>query len=731
MPMLPEITSTRKWLLLAAIFLVLSIMGAFIILDPVSSSCPLLSDSILEYQKYLKEYYGEYDYPLYSKPVFSTNENRPKQPINIVLFLKEKNETDSSYIELQQLLTNGSVNELKKLKQSIRVDQIGSRNGKNKAAKFVLIEGGPGMGKSTLCWQLCRLWREGKLQWDLMVIVELRDESTRRASSLYDLLYHPDDETRLAIEQDIKKREGEGLLIFLDGYDELSNEQQNELSLVHKILTNKLLRKATVVVTSRPHAIERLPSQFKQGLNQHIAIAGFNETDIHAYTTLACKDNQDLLEDLRSYVDSHPFILSVMYNPLHCSIVTELYIQYWQNGPRRGFAPQTLTELYNALLLNILRRYLPSNQTQNFHDLSDLSQDVYTNLMQLAEVAAQGLQKRQFMFTNLSCASLGLMKSVRKLYDIRAKQPAVHTFLHLTLQEYLAALYWSEYRDRQPKTFLDSEIRNCMSIKMPNSELHRPFCLFFAGLTKKKIDIEQTKQMKYFFIPQMCEMLFEAQSSDLLFNGSTVMLPATNTGNFSQQFVNDLIEAPLTSFATAYCFVRNSDSTSTWILTINERNHLQRLADGMHSAYRDETWKEKDTPSLRLHLTHNINDILEVFPRLYPFTKSITQLNLSGDLNEKGTLIMKKLSYYCPKLASLLITRKSFRPDVFQLPKDMDLTRVTVFLPSDEKLLHNLHLYQAVTELRIWAERRYVCCFNYKRSLFLYGVIELKTQSYV
>ena len=70
------------------------------------------------------------------------------------------------------------------------MDQIGSRNGKIKLAKFVLIEGGPGMGKSTLCWQLCRLWREGKLQWDLMVIVELRDESTRRASSLYDLLYH-------------------------------------------------------------------------------------------------------------------------------------------------------------------------------------------------------------------------------------------------------------------------------------------------------------------------------------------------------------------------------------------------------------------------------------------------------------------------------------------------------------------------------------------------------------
>ena len=120
-----------------------------------------------------------------------------------------------NYIELQQLLTNGSVNELQKQKQCIRMDQIGSRNGKIKLAKFVLIEGGPGMGKSTLCWQLCRLWREGKLQWDLMVIVELRDESTRRASSLYDLLYHLDEETRLAMNRTLRNEKERDYSYFL------------------------------------------------------------------------------------------------------------------------------------------------------------------------------------------------------------------------------------------------------------------------------------------------------------------------------------------------------------------------------------------------------------------------------------------------------------------------------------------------------------------------------------
>ena len=454
---------TRKWvwLILPALILVLAILSAFIISaytyhstlsDAQHLSRPPLPYSLIKYKRYLKHYYSDH-YPLYSKPMFSTN--RPERLINLVHVRKEKNENDMSFIQHQELLSDGSVSEIQKRKASVKINEVGSLNGGKKVAKFVLIEGGPGMGKSTLCWQLCRLWREGKLQWDLMVIVELRDESTRRASNLYDLLYHPDEENRRAIARDIEKREGEGLLIFLDGYDQLSDEQQNELSVIQKILRNRLLRKATVVVTSRPHATANLPPQFKQGLDQHIEITGFNETDIQTYITLSCGDNQHLLETFRSYVDSHPFILSVMYNPLHCSIVTELYIQYWQNG-RKGFAPQNLTELYDCFLLNLLTPRLQASNTK-LNKLSDLPQDVYKNLMELAELAARGLKQKIYIFNDVPHDNLGLMVPVKKL-DIRPDQPVSYTFLHFTLQEHLAALYWSQYPDQQPKEFLNERI---------------------------------------------------------------------------------------------------------------------------------------------------------------------------------------------------------------------------------------------------------------------------------
>ena len=286
------------------------------------------------------------------------------------------------------------------------------------------------------------------------------------------------------------------------------------------------------------------------------------------------------------------------------------------------------------------------------------------------------------------------------------------TFLHLTVQEYLAALYWSRYpADQQPKRFLDSQIIKCLSFNSLNSlqhEKHRPFCLFFAGLANIKdyVDLNKINKTifidnKHFAIPQMCELLFEAQSTDP-FSSSSFKMP---NSDFYYDYMN-ILSAPLESFTLAYCFIKNSINTTTWSFTITEKEQLQQLADGMHSISSSD-WDERNGPIVRMHLTRNVNDILEVFPSLYPFTKSITVLNLSGDLNDKGVDIMKKLSYYCPRLTSLLITRNSSRPSftkMFQLPPEVDLTNVTLYIPYDDVLLDNLHQYQAMNELHLYPD---------------------------
>ena len=113
-----------------------------------------------------------------------------------------------------------------------------------------------------------------------------------------------------------------------------------------------------IMVTSRPLATGRLPDEFKQSADlQHIEVMGFRREDIDDFITAACQDKEDMLKAFQSYLSYHPFVYSAMYNPLHCAIISELYIIHWKKGDK-GFAPRTLTELYVSFTMFFFHLYL-------------------------------------------------------------------------------------------------------------------------------------------------------------------------------------------------------------------------------------------------------------------------------------------------------------------------------------------------------------------------------------
>ena len=693
----------------------------FIILATNHSSLP---DSLLQYQVYLHDEYHRDIYPKYTKPSDFLAVNRPEHPINLVLVHKEK-QIIETHTHNQQLkfAFHGKVDEIQKQKTPIKTEEIGFtvKTNVHVAAHFVLIEGSAGIGKSTLCWQLCRLWLEGKLQheWDLMVLVEIRNEDTRKAISIYDLLYHPDDRIRQSIAQEIQKRQGKGLMIIFDGYDELSDDQRNEFSLVQQILSNQALDKATIVVTSRPIATRGLPTKFKEKMDQHIEIAGFNETDIQTYITLACKDNIEMLHSLNSYVSSRPIILSVMYNPLHCKIVTELYIQYWI-GEEKLFAPNTLTELYTALVLNLLKRSLPLNQSSsNIEELADLPTHVYNDLMQLAELAARGLESSQYIYDNIPCNTLGLIVSVRQLVDIRPKK-AAYMFLHLTLQEYLSALYWSQQPQKQQNKFLHGinfqVIMKAHSLginyydRLNATSFHWPHLLFLAGLTELspfplQVIMPESDSKKNIVIGPICQLLFEAQSpqkvSDLLSHSRIVVDAFSYKSNTFDWFV------------IGYC-IANSNKKSSWIVRVNSPQYLQLLSNGLHYSNSNISL---DLSGLSINMYIYISrsamcspaKYSTLFSQLYPFTKAISQLSLvfrSGyeaySVDESCFHVFQNLSYYCPYLKSLsLEIYESFvLKNPLDIPKETMVTTMLKFSHSSV-VLESPNPFKSLSEIRL------------------------------
>ena len=141
--------------------------------------------------------------------------------------------------------------------------------------------------------------------------------------------------------------------MILDGYDELPSELQiGDHSILAGIIKGRELPKLTVLVTSRPSANRNLYQLCKgQEKCQYVEVVGFGEKEIQEYVERSLKHNSGLMEGFQSYLEHHPHIHSLMYVPINCAIVVELFREY------KGKTPQTLTEVYIALTSTLLKRH--------------------------------------------------------------------------------------------------------------------------------------------------------------------------------------------------------------------------------------------------------------------------------------------------------------------------------------------------------------------------------------
>ena len=177
----------------------------------------------------------------------------------------------------------------------------------------------------------------------------------------------------------------------------------------------------------------------------------------------------------------HPQIRIGMYIPLNSAIVVAMY----QESQESGCAlPTTLTELYTAMAQTLLLQYLrgqPKYETSTMKTYIDLPPAVYTKFFEVCKLAYRGIvgtsDHVQLIFTGLPSdfGSLGLMDSVTELYVTQGAVSS-HNFLHLTLQEYFAAVHISTLSP---------------AVQLEHFQRHKEGRLtvvlrFLAGLTKLK-----------------------------------------------------------------------------------------------------------------------------------------------------------------------------------------------------------------------------------------------------
>ena len=500
-------------------------------------------------------------------------------------------------------------------KHPMEFHQIAKKLDDGSWPKLILVEGAPGVGKSTFAWKLCRKWSKGKIlsQYKLVVLLRLRDKRVREAKTLYDLIYYDDPEEQKLIVKKIVKSKGKETLLLFEGYDELPAKiQKDKYSILLQIISGRCVPEATVLVTSRHSASGFLRNKYWRRISQHIEILGFTKENIQTYINENVKDNEER-QGLERYLSCYPHIRTMMYVPLNSVIVVEVYHQcYDKDKP----APKTMTELYTSLVRTLLIRYLSDNcsykHCTKIIEFTDLPDEVYEQLQQICKTAYRGVANGQeLIFYDLpdDFETLGLMQEVHELY-VDKGDCVSYNFLHLTIQEYLAAVHLS----MQP---MDVQIQHFKEKKTESSFVM--VLRFLSGLTKfhnyPQQDLAlilESQGYRYGQSGLNFHWLFEAQNVEYI---SSVLK--------KDVFSVDRLSTPFEAYALGYCVAH---SNLQW------KSHLSldsTMSDMLIRGLQAEETQCKGTLDLReLEICLNKDNLK---PTTLRFLGEITKITVKGN----------------------------------------------------------------------------------------------------
>ena len=418
--------------------------------------------------------------------------------------------------------------EKKRLKRTpIAYADLFKVEGKKKTLRKVLIEGDAGIGKTTLCTTISEDWANDKLfqRFRLLLLLPLREKKVAKASSLLELLklFHSSENLCTSVAHFIEEEDGENTLIVADGWDELGVPNRNKDTFLYKLLFGKIFPFMSVLVTSRYSAstsLHNLPH-----IDRFVEIRGFNKENVAAFIESEFSNDRVIGQNLLKKLENSPLIGSVCSVPLCCIIICHLWRTLQED------LPTTMTELYTKITLNILIRNVrksfsedDDSLTQSFFNFDSLPEDLKQSWNLLCEFAFLTITKDQIVFSRDELANFwphnstivenifrfGLLQSVQSIFDVGCGT-SFH-FLHLTFQEFLAALHLS----KQP---FETKVQVCNKYAKVNR--FDMVVRFLFGITaqrpcsKEGIDKLLTS-ISYSCTPwTICHSLFEADHTNL------------------------------------------------------------------------------------------------------------------------------------------------------------------------------------------------------------------------
>ncbi|XP_023821848.1 protein NLRC3-like [Oryzias latipes] len=353
--------------------------------------------------------------------------------------------------------------------------------------KLVLTIGVAGIGKTFSVQKFILDWAEGLENQDISAVVPLsfremnliRDEQ----HSLLTLIqrFHPTFQKIPAEQLSVCK-----LLFIFDGLDEsrLSLDFNNsqvvsdvtQKSSINVLLTNliqgRLLPSALVWITSRPAAANQIPPSCVSRVTE---VRGFTDSQKEEYFRRRFSD-EDLSSRIISHIKASKSLFIMCGVPVFCWI-TAVVLENMLTTEKRKELPTTMTDMYSHFLMVQTKRKKNKYQQEHEENPQELTEVDMEVLLKLGRLAFEHLEKGNIMFYQEDLEQCGLDVTEASLYsgvcteifrrDCEIFQKPVYSFVHLSVQEFLAAVYMIHcYNNKKTEV-----VENFLLDKSENSSL--------------------------------------------------------------------------------------------------------------------------------------------------------------------------------------------------------------------------------------------------------------------
>ncbi|XP_062311533.1 NACHT, LRR and PYD domains-containing protein 12-like isoform X8 [Osmerus eperlanus] len=359
--------------------------------------------------------------------------------------------------------------------------------------KIVLTKGIAGIGKTISVHMFILDWAEEKSNQDIdfIFVLPFRELNLMKGDfSLQGLLkeFHPE----LKDIEDVEKFNNHKVLFILDGIDESRclldfqhNERVSDVTkdcpvdvLLTNIMKKNLLPSALLWITSRPAAASQIPRR-TVNINLETEVRGFQEEQRLEYFRKRFSDDEDLANRIIEHIRTTRSLYIMCYIPIMCWIIAKV-LEHMLRENNSGKIPQSLTEMYIHFL--ITQTKCGFEKYQGVTDMDDekvleLSKDL---MLKLGQLAFEQLVKGSVIFNEKdlrkcgidvdeAAVKCGLCTEILKVERGLSKKK-MYCFMHLSFQEFLAALYVFYCCVTKNISALESFLEN-VSAELPLHEL--------------------------------------------------------------------------------------------------------------------------------------------------------------------------------------------------------------------------------------------------------------------